>query len=126
MVIVDTSDIEDLSDGEDNNPAVDKVILNDADLMDVEGDGSDEEYSPPDAAENSDTESENQPQNHQVHKCGRKRQHVNNDGELEPVFPFIVPPRNKKTLCSQQYLTISDLHFQICSRLVSKSRLHYK
>ncbi|XP_035528002.1 piggyBac transposable element-derived protein 4-like [Morone saxatilis] len=90
MAIVDDSEVEDFSDGEDHDPAVDEVIPHDVDLIEQPDhseddysppnspDDSDEEYSPPDAAEDSESENESQPQYPQVHKRGRK-QHVEND-----------------------------------------------
>ncbi|XP_048041390.1 piggyBac transposable element-derived protein 3-like isoform X1 [Megalobrama amblycephala] len=102
MAIANNSEVEDLSDGEDNDPAVDEVILQDVDLMDEHpdfsppdssGDDSGEEYTPPDAAEDTDSENESQPNHPQVHRRGRKQQHIENDeldeedqrhGELRP------------------------------------------
>ncbi|XP_044040956.1 piggyBac transposable element-derived protein 4-like [Siniperca chuatsi] len=87
MAIANNSEVEDLSDGEDNDPAVDEVILQDVDLMDEHpdfsppdsGDDSGEEYTPPDAAEDTDSENESQPNHPQVHRRGRKQQHIEND-----------------------------------------------
>lgn len=94
MAIADNSEVEDLSDGEENDPAVDEYIPHDMDFMpveqqpdDSEGD-SDEGCSPPADAyhhisEDSDSQNESEPQHPQVHKRGRKRQRVENDGEPE-------------------------------------------
>ncbi|XP_039503054.1 piggyBac transposable element-derived protein 3-like [Pimephales promelas] len=96
MAIANNSEVEDLSDGEDNDPAVDEVIPQDVDLMDEQpdfslldvsppdssDDDSGEEYTPSDAAEDTeDTDSENeiQPNHPQVHRRGRKKQHAEND-----------------------------------------------
>lgn len=90
MAIVDNSEVEDLSDGEETDLAVDEYFPCDFDLMPVEQqpdnseddysptdspeDDSDEDYSPPDAAEadhhiseHSDDENESEPQHPKVH-----------------------------------------------------------
>ncbi|ROL42987.1 Chimeric ERCC6-PGBD3 protein [Anabarilius grahami] len=46
---------------------------------DSSGDDSGEEYTPPDAAEDTDSENESQPNHPQVHRRGRKQQHIEND-----------------------------------------------
>ncbi|KTG46690.1 hypothetical protein cypCar_00047275 [Cyprinus carpio] len=45
---------------------------------DSSGDDSGEEYTPPDAAEDTDSENESQPNHPQVHRRGRKQQHIEN------------------------------------------------
>lgn len=85
------------SDGEDYDPALDEAIPQEVDLMDKQPDsppdsppnssrhGSDEESTPPNAAENRDSENETRPHHPKLHRRGCKRPRVENDGEPVPV-----------------------------------------
>lgn len=61
LAIVDNSEVEDLSNGEEDDPAVNKIIPNFDDSPPESskfGDEEDDDYLPPDAAEDSDSQSE--------------------------------------------------------------------
>lgn len=96
MAIANDLEVEDLSNGEENDPAVDGDIPRDA------GDNysppsspeydSYEYYSPPDAEEAdhyiTEDESESEQQRSQVHQ--RKQNRVENDGEPKPNFYLFI------------------------------------
>ncbi|XP_062849144.1 piggyBac transposable element-derived protein 3 [Trichomycterus rosablanca] len=130
--IVDNSDIEDLSDGEDGDPAVEEYIpcnLLVSDLRPVEQhpndspeSDSDEDYVPPDAAESdhhfsedSNSDNESEPQRH-VHKHGRKPQRVENDecdlGELGRGKPMAGPRNGREQLWKSAPFTPDLVQFQ--------------
>ncbi|KAK7926059.1 hypothetical protein WMY93_008369 [Mugilogobius chulae] len=64
--IADSSEVEDFSDGEGSDPAVDELFPQNADLMDEQPDSSDED-------------SESQPLHPPEHRRGPERQHVESD-----------------------------------------------